>query len=244
MKYNTIKALIVSISGFCIVVLPFLYMAESPETMMTSAVTADNGNLIILDAGHGGEDGGAIGVGGILEKDLNLAITLKTNNFFRFLGYDTILTRSEDKMTCDDNLKGQRSKKVSDIKNRFALLEENDCLCFISIHQNFFGGNAHGAQMFYGPRNDESKILAQILQESIKAHIQPENERVIKPADNNIYILYNTKKVAVLAECGFISNNDDATALQDGEYQSKLAFVIAESTAKYLAEREEQKWEN
>lgn len=239
MKYNTAKAWMVIIVGFFIVVLPFLYTSQVPEAIITSAVVTDSDNLIILDAGHGGEDGGAVGVDGILEKDLNLSVTLKANDFFRFFGYDTLLTRTEDKMTCDDNLKGQRAKKVSDIKNRFALLESSDCLCFISIHQNFFGGDAHGAQMFYGRHNAQSKLLAQVLQENIKAALQPQNERVIKSADDNIYILYNTQKIAVLAECGFISNSEDAAALQNEEYQNKLAFVIAESTAKYFAEREE-----
>ena len=154
------------------------------------------------------------------------------------MGFETLLTRDEDKMTCDDGLSSQRAKKVSDIKNRFALLEESECLCFISIHQNFFGGNAHGAQIFYSGGNPESKLLAQKLQDGIRITLQPENERVIKQATDDIYILYHTKKPAVLAECGFISNSDDAEMLTNEEYQNKLAFVIAESTVKYIAEKE------
>lgn len=238
MKYDIIKAITVSVAGFCIVALPFFYCVKSGGTLAAASSRVGNNPPIILDAGHGGEDGGAIGVGGILEKDINLSVTLKTNAVLRFMGFETLLTRDEDKMTCDDGLSSQRAKKVSDIKNRFALLEESECLCFISIHQNFFGGNAHGAQIFYSGGNPESKLLAQKLQDGIRITLQPENERVIKQATDDIYILYHTKKPAVLAECGFISNSDDAEMLTNEEYQNKLAFVIAESTVKYIAEKE------
>lgn len=238
MKYDIIKAITVSVAGFCIVALPFFYSASGGKALAAASSRVGNNPPIILDAGHGGEDGGAIGVGGILEKDINLSVTLKTNAVLRFMGFETLLTRDEDKMTCDDGLSSQRAKKVSDIKNRFALLEESECLCFISIHQNFFGGNAHGAQIFYSGGNPESKLLAQKLQDGIRITLQPENERVIKQATDDIYILYHTKKPAVLAECGFISNSDDAEMLTNEEYQNKLAFVIAESTVKYIAEKE------
>lgn len=238
MKYDIIKAITVSVAGFCIVALPFFYCSKSGVTLAAASSRVGNNPPIILDAGHGGEDGGAIGVGGILEKDINLSVTLKTNAVLHFMGFETLLTRDEDKMTCDDGLSSQRAKKVSDIKNRFALLEESECLCFISIHQNFFGGNAHGAQIFYSGGNPESKLLAQKLQDGIRITLQPENERVIKQATDDIYILYHTKKPAVLAECGFISNSDDAEMLTNEEYQNKLAFVIAESTVKYIAEKE------
>ena len=238
MKYDIIKAITVFVAGFCIVALPFFYCSKSGVTLAAASSRVGNNPPIILDAGHGGEDGGAIGVGGILEKDINLSVTLKTNAVLHFMGFETLLTRDEDKMTCDDGLSSQRAKKVSDIKNRFALLEESECLCFISIHQNFFGGNAHGAQIFYSGGNPESKLLAQKLQDGIRITLQPENERVIKQATDDIYILYHTKKPAVLAECGFISNSDDAEMLTNEEYQNKLAFVIAESTVKYIAEKE------
>lgn len=238
MKYDVIKAAVVSVAGFFIVALPFLCAPESGDFLAASAYSAQEAP-IILDAGHGGEDGGAIGVGGILEKDINLSVTLKTNAVLRFLGYQTLLTRSADEMTCDEGLSSQRAKKVSDIKNRFSLLEDTNCLCFISVHQNFFGGSAHGAQIFYSGGNEQSKQLAQALQDGIRTALQPENSRVIKQATDDIYILYHTKKPAVLAECGFISNSGDAAMLTDEDYQNKLAFVIAESTAKYLAERKE-----
>ncbi len=230
------KSLLFTLAAFFIIVAPFLYLPENEflQASSNNNVFTEN-NVIILDAGHGGEDGGAVGVGGIIEKDINLSITLKIGRFLRLLGYDTVFTRTTDIMTCDDGLNSQREKKVSDIKNRLALLENTDCLCFISIHQNIFGGDVRGAQIFYSGNNPESKALAESLQSGIISMLQPENKRVIKQATDDIYILYHTKKVAVLAECGFISNSSEAALLNDDTYQNKMAFSITFSAIGYLA---------
>ncbi len=237
MKYIVMKAVLMTFSAFMIVVAPFLYFPEDNIVSVSSGNIAQK-NIILLDAGHGGEDGGAIGVGGIIEKDLNLAITLKTAVFFEFLGYDVEFTRENDKMTCDEGLKTQREKKVSDIKNRLEQIEKSPCICSISIHQNIFGGEARGAQIFYSGNNPESKLIAESLQSGISALLQPENDRVIKQATKDIYILYHTAKPAVLVECGFISNGNEAALLSDNDYQNKMAYVIAISTVKHLTERE------
>lgn len=237
MKYIVIKAFLMTVSAFFIIAAPFLYFPEG-EIVSASSQNIIENNVILLDAGHGGEDGGAIGVGGIIEKDINLSITLKTAEFLEFLGYDVEFTRKTDKMTCDEGLKTQREKKVSDIKNRLEQIENSPCLCSISIHQNIFGGNALGAQVFYGGNNPESKLLAESIQSGISSMLQPENKRVIKQAGKDIYILYHSEKPSVLVECGFISNNEEAALLTNGEYQNKMAFAIALSSIKYLTERE------
>lgn len=236
MKYVIMKAVIITFSAFFIVAVPFLYIPET--AVLTSSGDISESNIILLDAGHGGEDGGAIGVGGIIEKDINLSITLKTAEFLEFLGYKVEFTRETDKMTCDEGLKGQRERKVSDIKNRLEQIEETPCLCAISIHQNIFGGDAKGAQVFYSGNNPESMALAESLQKGIISMLQPENKRVIKQATKDIYILYHTKKTAVLVECGFISNSSEAALLNSSDYQSKMAFSIAVSAVKHLTERE------
>ena len=238
MKYTVFKALLFTLAAFFIIVAPFLCLPENEFLPVSAGQTEKKARIIILDAGHGGEDGGAVGVGGIVEKDINLAITLKTGSFLRLFGYDTLFTRTADTMTCDEGLSSQRAKKVSDIKNRLLLLENTDCLCFISIHQNFFGGDAKGAQIFYSGNNPESKALAEVLQSGVAGMLQPENKRVIKQATDDIYILYHTKKVAVLAECGFISNSGEAALLSDKTYQNKMAFTIASSAIKYLTKKE------
>ena len=230
MKFIVIKALLMTVSAFFIVAAPFLVAASSKN------ITENN--VILLDAGHGGEDGGAIGIGGIIEKDINLSITLKTSEFLEFFGYDIEYTRKTDKMTCDEGLKTQREKKVSDIKNRLWQIENSHCLCSISIHQNIFGGDVTGAQVFYSKNNPESKLLAESLQSGISSMLQPENKRVIKESTKDIYILYHTEKPTVLVECGFISNEKEAALLSDENYQNKMAFAIASSTVKHLTERE------
>ncbi len=237
MKYILIKAILVTVSAFFIVAVPFLSLPKT-NSVAASSQNYKESNLIILDAGHGGEDGGAIGVNGILEKDLNLAITIKTAGFLKIFGYDVEFTRKTDTMTCDEGLKTQRQKKISDIKNRLSLIENSSCLCVISIHQNIFGGDVHGAQVFYGPNSAESKVLADTLQKGISALLQPENNRTIKQATKDIYLLYHTAKPAVIVECGFISNSNEAALLSDASYQNKMAFAVALSSVNYLTERE------
>ncbi len=237
MKFTVIKAVLMNFFAFLIVSAPFLYFPDY-DIVSTSSGNIKESRVILLDAGHGGEDGGAIGVGGIVEKDLNLSVTFKTAVFFEFLGYDVEFTRETDKMTCSEGLKSQRERKVSDIKNRLEQIEKSPCLCAVSIHQNIFGGEARGAQVFYGGNNPESKAVAQSLQSGISGMLQPENNRVIKPATKDIYILYHTSKPAVLVECGFISNGSEAALLSDDEYQNKMSFAIAISTIKHLTERE------
>lgn len=227
-----------TVSAFFIIAAPFLYFPEGNIIAASSVNFFDENNIILLDAGHGGEDGGAIGVGGIIEKDINLDITLKTALFLEFFGYDVEFTRKTDIMTCDEGLSTQREKKVSDIKNRLSMMENSACVCSISIHQNIFGGEARGAQVFYGGNNPKSKELAEDIQKGISSLLQPENNRVIKEATNDIYILYHTTKPAILVECGFISNGGEAALLSDDIYQNKIAFAISISSIKHLTERE------
>ena len=185
--------------------------------------------VILLDAGHGGEDGGAVGLGGVVEKELNLAITRKLESILRAMGYQTILTRTGDNSIHDADAATMRERKVSDIHNRFAMqesLREKDL--FVSIHMNKFPGSAaHGTQVFYSKNNPASALLAQSIQESVVRLVQPENTRQIKPSGDSIYLLYYAKKTAVMVECGFLSNAGDAEKLQDEEYQNRIAFAIA-----------------
>lgn len=238
MKYTVIKSVVVTVFAFLIVAAPFLYFPEGDIIAASSMNGIKKSNIILLDAGHGGEDGGAVGVGGIVEKDINLAITLKTAAFLEFFGYGIEFSRETDKMTCDEGLSTQREKKVSDIKNRLSQIENSACICSISIHQNIFGGEARGAQVFYGGNNSESKALAETIQSGISSMLQPENNRVIKQATNDIYILYHTTKPAVLVECGFISNSGEAALLCDDSYQNKMAFAVSLSAIKHLTEKE------
>ncbi len=183
--------------------------------------------VIIIDAGHGGEDGGAVADDGALEKDLNLDIALKLNNILSVMGYKTYLIRTTDTAihTSGDTI---RQRKISDIKNRFAIMNKYDNCLYISIHQNKFNDKSvHGAQTFYSPNNNESKVLADFVQKSISSQLQTENKRLIKKSGTDIYILYNATKPTIMVECGFVSNDNELKKLKDSVYQNKMAISIA-----------------
>ena len=183
--------------------------------------------IIIIDAGHGGEDGGAVANDGTVEKDLNLDIALKLNDIISVMGYKTHLIRTTDMAihTSGDTI---RQRKISDIKNRFAIMNKYDDCIYVSIHQNKFNDTGvHGAQTFYSPNNNESRVLADFIQKSISSQLQKENRRVIKKSGTDIYLLYNATKPTVMVECGFVSNDNELKKLKDNDYQNKMAISIA-----------------
>ena len=185
--------------------------------------------VVLLDAGHGGEDGGAIGLNGIVEKDINLPITLKLNDFLQALGYQTLLTRTTDTSIHDAAAASLRERKRSDIHNRFHMMQSlRACDFFVSIHQNKFPESGpHGTQVFYSKHHPRSLMLADAVQRSVVELLQPDNTRQVKPSGSEIYLLHNAEIPAVLVECGFISNPEDAARLVTEEYQDQIAFAIA-----------------
>ncbi len=194
----------------------------------SSEIVVDNKlPIIIIDAGHGGEDGGAVASDGTVEKKLNLEISLKLNDILSTMGYKTHLVRTTDTAihTSGDTI---RQRKISDIKNRFAIMNKYDNCLYISIHQNKFSDTSvNGAQTFYSPNNDESKLLADFIQKSISSQLQLTNNRVIKKAGTDIFLLHNATRPAVMVECGFISNVEELSKLKNSEYQGKMAISIA-----------------
>lgn len=189
---------------------------------------------IIIDAGHGGEDGGAVGADGTNEKDINLDIALKLNDILSVMGYETRMVRISDISIYNGNPKTLREKKVSDIRNRAAIMEEYENCLYVSIHQNKYEDSSiWGAQTFYSPNDNESKSLAQFIQASIATDLQPKNKRQIKQSGTSIYVLYNATKPAVMVECGFISNHNELSQLKSEEYQSKMAFSIMSGILNY-----------
>ncbi len=231
MERNAVRAVIVC--GVAVLVCVAGWFGRVEKTAAVSAAI-DPAPVIIIDAGHGGFDGGAVGVGGVIEKDINLAVAQKLETMLKFAGYDTVMTRDEDE-ALGGGSGSTHDKKVADIKYRLNMLEMTPDALFVSIHQNIFGGRAIGTQVFYGPENAESEVLAKILQTNFKALLQPENERQIKRATDDIYILYHATKPAVLVECGFISNSAEAEKLGTAEYQEQLCFVIMSGLAEHMA---------
>lgn len=186
-----------------------------------------NSRTVIIDAGHGGEDGGAVNDDNVLEKDINLQISTKLADILTLFGYNVEQIRTEDisVYTQGENV---RQRKVSDMKNRLAIFNSSPDNVVISIHQNKFTDSKYsGAQIFYSPNNPESSELAESIRLSVKTMLQPENERQCKKADKDIYLLKNSTVPAVIAECGFISNKEECAKLQDNTYQQKMAYCIA-----------------
>lgn len=184
---------------------------------------------VIIDPGHGGEDGGAVGVDGIYEKNINLAISKKLRSLLETSGYKVIMTRDEDKATYDSDAGTLRQKKKSDLRNRLELIKENtnDNTIFVSIHQNKFTDSQYfGSQIFYSKNNPLSQELASYIKNAITSLIQPNNTREIKPSDKTIFLLHNAQIPAVIVECGFLSNVEEAHKLLDENYQNQVSFCV------------------
>lgn len=180
---------------------------------------------VIIDAGHGGEDGGAV-ANNVIEKDLNLNIAKKLGCLLKTSGFKVKLTRNSDKMI-NSTGSSLRERKVSDMKNRLKIFNGGENNVVISIHQNKFELEKYnGTQVFYSVNNEKSKLLAEEIKTSVNKLIQPYNNREVKPADRNIYLLYNSRVPSVIVECGFISNYEEAERLKDNEYRNKLVFSI------------------
>lgn len=185
-------------------------------------------DTIIIDAGHGGEDSGAVAEDGTLEKDINLDIANKLNEMLLSSGFHTLMTREKDVAIYDqDQDENLRQKKVSDMQNRLELINSTPNNILISIHQNKFPDKKYfGTQVFFSKNNKFSEVLASSIQLSVKNLIQPQNDREIKPANKDIFILHNSKVPAIIVECGFISNDEELNKLNNEDYKSKIAFAI------------------
>ena len=199
--------------------------------------SVENKNVIVIDAGHGGEDSGAIGVDGSLEKDLNLAIALLIGEELTAKGYTVVYTRTEDKMLYlpEENIKGMR--KISDLKNRCKVTEAYDDCTLISIHMNSYGASKYsGLQVYYSDNNDNSQILARKIQGSVRKNLQTHNKREVKNG-SSLYLLENAKGTAVLIECGFLTNPEECEKLSQKEYQKQLSFSIVCGIIEYMKEQ-------
>lgn len=201
-----------------------------PENRAVSTGVSQK-KTIIIDAGHGGEDGGAQSENGILEKHINLEISKYLNDFFSLFGYNTVMTRREDRLFYDNECDTVRKKKVSDIHNRMNIMEKNPDAIFLSIHQNHYDSESSwGTQVFFSDNNKKSEKIAESIQRTIVSDIQKDNKRMIKKSGKEIYLLHNTKNPAVMVECGFLSNREEAKKLNTADYQKLMAFEIFKGT--------------
>ncbi len=185
---------------------------------------SETGTVLILDAGHGGTDGGAVSITGKTESEINLEITLKAAQLANFMGIEPVLTRSDEDIQYPEQADTIRKKKVYDQKTRVELINSTPNAVLISIHQNKFQtSRAWGGQVFYANRGDS---FAAEVQSKLNEVLYPDSKRTAEKISDSIYLMKNITCPAVLIECGFLSNPEEAKLLETEEYQKKLAVVI------------------
>ena len=206
-----------------------------PPTESQSKTPSPAYPTVIIDAGHGGEDGGAIGKNGAYEKDINLEIAKKLKARLDAEGIPCVLTRSTDILLYDRNTDYEGKKKRLDLLARKEFAEKYDNAIFISIHQNSYPKEQYsGFQAYYSPNEPTSKNLALFIENSILNTLQPNNKRASKQADSSIYLLDKLYCPAVLLECGFLSNAEECRLLCDEEYQNRLCEAIVEGVVMFV----------
>ena len=222
---------------FCLIasLLIFTSVAYENRGDKETALSGDEDSLVVvIDAGHGGEDGGA-SFEGVYEKELNLAVALALDEIFRTAGIKTVMTRSEDILLYDKSSDYHGHKKVQDLATRRRIAEEYENAIFISIHMNSFPEEKYsGLQVYYSKNDPLSRTVAEGIQASSKLFLSPDNSRRAKAADSSIYLLDRLKCPAVMIECGFLSNTRDRALLCDTEYRKALALCIASSVIEQI----------
>ena len=214
----------------------FVYTAMQHNLAATAAALANKPLTIVLDAGHGGEDGGAVSVSGTKESHLNLDIVLRIEQVMALCGMRTELIRSED-VSVHSSGDTISQRKNSDLKNRVSFVEQHTPAILVSIHQNHFSdGRYSGAQVFYAD-TEESKQLADLMQQSLCAGLDPSNHRKSKQADS-VYLMDQISCTGVLVECGFLSNSNEAQLLNTEDYQIKIACVVSSTLSRFMEGRD------
>ena len=233
---NDFAAIIVSVLLFCVCIFAVVKQTERNIISVIGAESSDyKENIFILDAGHGGEDGGAVAYDGTLEKDLNLTMCNNISLYFDIFGIDYVIIRDGDYSVGDTSLETIRKRKASDIYKRFEIINSYENSVLLSIHQNMFSVEKYsGTQVFYDGKFDESEELSKILQFTFKNTLQPDNNRSIKKTDKSIYLLYEAQRPSVMVECGFMSNLSELSRLKDAEYQSQFSYFLTKGIIQYL----------
>lgn len=202
-------------------------------TAISENLPIERKNRIVIDAGHGGEDGGAMSCTGIAESGINLEIALRTNDLLNLLGYDTVMIRTTDTAVYTQG-STIAQKKISDLKERVRIVNETPNALLLSIHQNHFSDSRYsGGQVFYAS-NSESKLLAEMLQALFLDVLNPGSNRQCKEA-SGIYLMNHISCVGILVECGFLSNAEEEAKLSSRDYQQKIACVLAAALGTYLS---------
>ena len=215
----------------CLMLVCFFVLARE------AAVTASQPSrdpVIVIDPGHGGEDPGMLGVGGLKEKGINLAVAWKLKEILQEQGFSVVMTREEDTCLCGEDA---RNKKAQDMQKRIAIIEEASPLLTVSIHQNSYQDpEVFGPQVFYYTDSAEGEALAGFLQEELNQGLSIKRPRKEK-GNKTYYLLKKSKGVLAIVECGFLTNPEEAALLQEEKYQKKVAEAIASGIGRYLEKK-------
>lgn len=222
---------------FCLLTAVFMltlaHAGSKAVAVIAQNIPPERDQCIVIDAGHGGEDGGATSCSGLLESTYNLDIALRLNDLLQLLGYETKMTRKED-VSIYTKGESLSQKKMSDLRERIRITEQTDNAILISIHQNTFPDSQyHGAQVFYAS-SDGSLELAKQIQSAFVKELNPGSRRACKKGEG-IYLMEHISRPGVLIECGFLSNPQEEALLRTREYQQKLCCIIASSIGGYLS---------
>lgn len=223
------------IMNYLMVALFFVSMVlvakEAAEFVTSQKAAGLNPNLVVIDAGHGADDGGKVGINGAVEKDINLIIALRIKELLAAQGVDVVMTRENDAGLYP---KTGDNRKIRDMQKRVELINNKRPALTVSIHQNSYTEESiSGAQTFYMTGSEEGKRAAEILQEQMITTLEPEKERQAKE-NGSYYMLKHVDGPIVIAECGFLSNAKEAELLCDEEYQEKVAWAIHLGILRYL----------
>ncbi len=211
--------------GLCI-------LGSNVVTTMKQEDLVAHRKCIIIDAGHGGVDGGTTSCTGVTESNLNLEIALRLNEFLHLIGIDTKMIRTTD---CSVYTSGETiaAKKVSDLKERVRIVESTRNSILVSIHQNYFAQSIYsGAQVFYG-NHKESRTIASKLQKTLVNTVNPGSKRTEKNA-KGVYLMEHVSCPAILVECGFLSNPKEEALLRSADYQIKLCCIIGTTLLDFI----------
>jgi len=216
--------LLAAVAGMALI----LWQGSVSIPAFSSLTGTEPSRVVVVDPGHGGEDGGAVAADGTVESGLNLQIALRLNTLLRFLGQDTVMTRTEDVSIYSDGAETLRQKKVSDLKNRVALVNGLENAVLVSIHQNTLPGSprTHGAQVFYNGV-EPAPTIASAMQERLNNSVNTENGKTPKRISDSIYLTKNVTAPAIIVECGFLSNEGETAHLKEPGYQLRLAAAVA-----------------
>lgn len=223
---------VVLLSCVCVFAVSLLISNHLETPVLAPAI--DHNYTLVLDAGHGGEDGGAVSASGNKESEINLAIVLKIDQLMGFCGVPAVLTRSDDRSIHDASANTLREKKVSDLHNRVKLVESTDHAVLLSVHQNSFQDPRYsGAQVFYGSA-DGSQSWGESTQELLRIALDAENNRSAKQIPDTVYLMNHISCPAILVECGFMTNGEEVALLLTSDYQKRVAAALAGACLQYF----------